>query len=82
LLDKAPYFVLDLKREFVKENEHEIFSIFVQACDLEDIYNIMYIEFSQVVWQDGSDEIGMALIVEVISAEDLVHFDPSAPFSL
>jgi hypothetical protein len=62
----------------MKENEHEIFPIFIQACDLEDIYNIMYVEFSQAVWKNRSDEVGMALVVEVIPTEELVHYNPSS----
>jgi hypothetical protein len=77
LLDKVPYLELDLKRGFVKENKHEIFPIFIQTCDLEDIYNIMNIEFSQPIFENCSDEVGMALVVEVISTEKFVHYSSS-----
>jgi hypothetical protein len=70
---------LDLKRWVVKENKHEIFPVFIQSCDLEDIYNIMHVEFGQTVWKNCSDEVGMALIVEVISTEKFVYYNFSAP---
>jgi hypothetical protein len=39
----------------------------------------MDVGFIQSIWEDRSDEVGMALVVEFISAQEMVHCNLSTP---
>lgn len=52
---------------------HEVFPIFVKSSDLEDVQDVVDVEFCAAVWEDGADEVGVALIVEIIAAEEFVY---------
>lgn len=51
---------------------HEVLAVLVEAGDLEDVQDVMDIRFGEVVGKDGAGEVGVALVVEIVAAEELV----------
>lgn len=52
---------------------HEVVALIIDSGDREDIQHIVHVEFGQAVGQHGAGEVRVAMEVEVLTAEDVVH---------
>ena len=53
---------------------HEVFSVRVEAGDLEDVEDVVDVEFGEAVGEDGAGEVGVAVVVEGGAGEELVDW--------
>ena len=53
---------------------HEVFSIRVEAGDLEDVEDVVDVELGEAVGEDGAGEVGVAVAVEGGAGEELVDW--------
>src|SRR5882757_19662 len=52
---------------------HEILVLPVEPGALEDVQNIVHVEFRQAVRRHGAHEIGMAAVVEIVAGEHAIY---------